>query len=323
MKPNSQCVVTGGAGFVGTRLIEKLLENGHSVICVDSCITGRKNNIKKFLGNPDFEFLRHDIVTPLRVEADYIFHLASPASPIHYQTNRIKTLKTNVIGTINVLGMARQSKARVLFASTSEVYGEANEHPQSEEYFGNVNPVGPRSCYDEGKRAAEALCMDYHRQHGVDVRISRVFNTYGPGMDLNDGRVMTNFITQSLRGDDITICGTGEQTRAFCYIDDLIQGLILHMGSNEIGPINIGNPEEITINDLAKLVIQETGTAISTRHIPLPQNDPPRRTPNITKARTLLGWEPKIPLSVGLKLIIEEVRKRMQSGEFNCEMLPS
>ncbi len=295
-------LVTGGAGFLGSHLCERLLNEGNEVICLDNYFTGSKKNIVHLLDNPYFEVVRHDVIAPYFVEVDQIFNLACPASPVHYQYNPIKTIKTSVMGAINMLGLAKRIKATVLQASTSEVYGDPNIHPQVEEYWGNVNPIGIRSCYDEGKRCAETLFFDYHRQNNVKIKVVRIFNTYGPRMHPNDGRVVSNFIVQALQGKDITIFGDGNQTRSFCYCDDLISGMVSMMNTDEsvIGPINIGNPNEFTMNELAHLVIELTGTKSSIIYKPLPSDDPMQRQPNIEKAKKLLNWEPKIQLKEGL-----------------------
>ncbi len=295
-------LVTGGAGFIGSHLCERLLAEGNEVICLDNLFTGSKTNISPFLGNRNFEFIRHDIINPIYLEIDQIYNLACPASPVHYQYNPIKTIKTSVMGAINTLGMAKRVKARILQASTSEVYGDPEIHPQKEEYWGRVNPIGIRSCYDEGKRAAECLMMDYHRQNGVDIKIARIFNTYGPRMAVNDGRVVSNFIVQALRKKDITIFGDGSQTRSFCYIDDLIDGLIRLMNSpaGVTGPINIGNPHEFTVMRLARMIIDLTKSPSQIVFRPLPQDDPVQRKPDITLAKKELEWKPKIELEEGL-----------------------
>jgi UDP-glucuronate decarboxylase len=294
-------VVTGGAGFLGSHLCERLLDRGDEVICVDNYFSGRKANISHLLGRPRFETIRHDIVHPLYLECDQIYNLACPASPVAYQFNPIKTIKTSTVGTVNVLGLAKRCRARVLHTSTSEVYGDPEVHPQREDYWGNVNPIGPRSCYDEGKRVAESLCMNYHLAHDVSVRIVRIFNTYGPRMDPQDGRVVSNFIMQALRGEPLTVYGEGTQTRSFCYVDDLVEGLIRMMDQNEdVGPVNLGNPVENTMIELAQAVIAVTGSKSQLKHEPLPQDDPRRRCPDITKARELLGWEPTVDLKTGL-----------------------
>lgn len=294
-------LITGGAGFLGSHLCDRLLGQGHEVICADNLFTGRKQNIAHHLGNPNFEFIRHDVTEPMRVEVDEIYNLACPASPPHYQYNAIKTIKTSVMGAINVLGLAKRTKARVFQASTSEIYGDPEVHPQPETYWGNVNTIGVRSCYDEGKRVAETLFFDYHRQNGVDIRVVRIFNTYGPRMLPNDGRVVSNFIVQALRGQDITIYGEGTQTRSFCYVDDLISGFIKLMETdNFTGPVNIGNPGEFTMLELAELVLKKVGGKSKLVFRPLPSDDPKQRQPDITLAKAKLGWEPKVPLTEGL-----------------------
>ena len=303
-------LVTGGAGFLGSHLCDRLIARGDDVICVDNFFTGRKANIEHLIGNPRFELIRHDIVHPLFVECDQIYNLACPASPVAYQFNPIKTIKTSAIGLVNMLGLAKRCRARLLQASTSEVYGDPQVHPQTEDYWGYVNPLGPRSCYDEGKRIAESLCMNYHTSNGVEVRIIRIFNTYGPRMDPNDGRVISNFICQALRGEPITIYGDGQQTRSFCYCEDLIEGMIRLMdNSDHTGPVNIGNPDEKTMLELAQSVIAATGSKSELRFEPLPQDDPKQRCPDITRARTWLGWEPRVPLSVGLVQTVEYYRQ--------------
>ncbi|NMC72947.1 MAG: SDR family oxidoreductase [Geobacteraceae bacterium] len=299
-------LVTGGAGFIGSHLCERLLREGHEVLCLDNFFTGSKDNIRHLLDNRHFELLRHDVTQPILLEIDRIFNLACPASPIHYQYNPVKTIKTNVLGAIHMLGLAKRVKARILQASTSEVYGDPLTHPQSEDYWGNVNPIGLRSCYDEGKRVAETLMMDYHRQNGVDIRIIRIFNTYGPRMALNDGRVVSNFIVQALRGEDITVYGDGSQTRSFCYVDDLIDGMLRFMecGSGT-GPLNLGNPAETSILEFATRIIDLTGSTSKIVYKPLPSDDPRQRQPDITRAKSLLGWEPRTGLEIGLKKTIE------------------
>lgn len=294
-------LVTGGAGFLGSHLCERLLAEGHDVLCVDNYYTGRRSNIEHLLDNPRFETMRHDITQPLVIEVDRIFNLACPASPVHYQFDPVQTLKTCVMGSINMLGLAKRTKARIFQASTSEVYGDPLVHPQPESYWGHVNPLGLRSCYDEGKRAAETLFFDYQRQHGVDIRVVRIFNTYGPRMHPNDGRVVSNFIVQALRGEDITIYGDGSQTRSFCYVDDLIEGFCRLMNQDRTtGPVNIGNPNEFTIRQLADLAIEMTGSRSQIIHLPLPADDPRQRQPDIALARTMLDWEPTIALHEGL-----------------------
>ena len=308
-------LVTGGAGFLGSHLCDRLIARGDDVLCVDNFFTGRKANIKHLIGNPRFELIRHDIVHDLFVECDQIYNLACPASPVAYQFNPIKTIKTSTVGMINMLGLAKRCRARILQASTSEVYGDPEVHPQTEDYWGYVNPLGPRSCYDEGKRIAESLCMNYHESNGVEVRIIRIFNTYGPRMDPNDGRVISNFICQALRGEPITIYGDGQQTRSFCYRDDLIEGMIRLMDNNEhIGPVNIGNPDEKTMLELAQAVIAETGSKSELKFEPLPKDDPKQRCPDITRARNWLGWEPRVPLNVGLAKTVEYYRQLLASS---------
>lgn len=306
-------LVTGGAGFLGSHLCERLLERGDSVICLDNFFTGRKQNIAHLLSNPRFELIRHDIVQPIALEADQIYNLACPASPVAYQYNPIKTIKTSTVGVVNVLGLAKRCKARILHASTSEVYGDPTVHPQPESYWGNVNPLGPRSCYDEGKRVAESLCMNYHQEHNLEVRIIRIFNTYGPRMDPNDGRVISNFITQALRGQPLTIYGDGMQTRSFCYVDDLLRGMMLLMDQDkETGPVNIGNPGEYTMLQLAEQVLKQIPDSKSRIvHEPLPQDDPKQRCPDITKARSLLGWSPTVDLQEGLARTVEYYRSEL------------
>lgn len=296
-------LVTGGAGFIGSHLCERLLNEGNEVICLDNFFTGRKVNITHLMDRNEFEVVRHDVTEPILLEVDQIYNLACPASPVHYQFNPVKTVKTNVMGTINMLGMAKRVGARILQASTSEVYGDPIEHPQTEQYWGNVNPIGLRSCYDEGKRVAETLMMDYHRQNKVDTRIVRIFNTYGERMLENDGRVVSNFIVQALRGEDLTIYGDGSQTRSFCYVSDLVDGIIRLMnaeGSDIHLPVNLGNPGEFTMKELAEQVAATTGKTIGIRYLPLPQDDPKQRQPNIERAQKLLDWEPKVPLADGL-----------------------
>jgi len=306
-------LVTGGAGFIGSHLIDRLMNQGHEVICLDNFYTGHKNNIIKWLNNPYFDLIRHDVTEPIRLEVDQVYHLACPASPIHYQFNPVKTVKTNVIGTLNMLGLAKRVKARFLLASTSEVYGDPQVHPQSEDYRGNVNCTGPRACYDEGKRMAETLAFDYHRGHDVDIRIARIFNTYGPRMLENDGRVVSNFVVQALRGEPLTIYGEGSQTRSFCYVSDLVEGLIRLMNGDKIGPINIGNPEEYTILQLAQIIQGMINPDAELVFKPLPEDDPIKRKPDITKAKTWLGWEPSIPLHEGLKMTITDFSERLHT----------
>src|SRR5215510_3124200 len=300
-------IVTGGAGFIGSHLCERLLADGDEVICLDNFFTGRRENIAHLLDDERFELVRHDVIEPILIEADQIYNLACPASPIHYQYNAVKTVKTNVLGTINMLGLAKRVPARILQASTSEVYGDPLMHPQREEYWGNVNPVGPRSCYDEGKRLAETLMMDYHRQNKVDIRIARIFNTYGPRMLEDDGRVVSNFVVQALRGKPLTLYGEGQQTRSFCYVQDLLEGLIRLMNTEKLhDPVNLGNPGEFTIRQLAEEVAKIVGSNSGFTYLPLPADDPRQRKPNITKAQTLLGWNPTIPLRDGLERTVAD-----------------
>jgi UDP-glucuronate decarboxylase len=296
-------VVTGGAGFIGSHLCRRLLERGDEVLCVDNFFTGTRSNIEELVSNKRFELMRHDVTFPLYVEVDEIYNLACPASPVHYQFDPVQTTKTSVVGAINMLGLAKRLKVPVFQASTSEVYGDPNVHPQTEEYWGNVNPIGTRSCYDEGKRCAETLFFDYRRQHGLDIKVVRIFNTYGPRMHPSDGRVVSNFIVQALQGDDITLFGEGSQTRSFCYVDDLVDGFMKMMATpgDVTGPINLGNPNEFTIRELAELVIEITGSASKIVHRPLPLDDPKQRKPNIEKAQQTLGWEPKVQLRQGLE----------------------
>jgi UDP-glucuronate decarboxylase len=311
-------LITGGAGFIGSHLCERLLAEGNEVICLDNFFTGRKENIFHLMDNHRFELIRHDVTEPILLEVDQIYNLACPASPVHYQYNPVKTVKTSVMGAINMLGLAKRVKARIFQASTSEVYGDPEIHPQTENYWGNVNPIGLRSCYDEGKRIAETLFMDYHRQNGVDTRIVRIFNTYGPKMLENDGRVVSNFIVQALRGEDLTIYGTGEQTRSFCYVDDLVEGFIRLMNAEAEDihlPVNIGNPGEFTMNELAQEVAKTIGKDIKITHLPLPQDDPKQRQPNITRAKEVLGWSPTIPLSEGLKKTVAYFAERIKTSE--------
>jgi len=309
-------LVTGGAGFLGSHLCQTLLEQGNDVLCMDNFFSGHKDNINHLTGFSYLEVIRHDIIHPLFVEVDHIYHLACPASPIHYQYNAIKTVKTNVMGTINMLGLAKRTKARILLASTSEVYGDPKINPQPEDYWGNVNPIGIRSCYDEGKRAAETLAMDYFRQNHVDIKIVRIFNTYGPRMAVNDGRVISNFVVQALRGEPLTIHGDGSQTRSFCFVTDLIQGIQLMMEKeNFIGPVNLGNPDEFTILELAEKIIKLTGSKSKIVYTPLPSDDPVRRCPDITLAKKMLGWSPKISLDTGLVNTIDYFKKKLNSNK--------
>jgi UDP-glucuronate decarboxylase len=302
-------LVTGGAGFLGSHLCDRLVKEGSDVVCLDNYFTGRKKNIEHLIGLKNFELVRHDVTIPMFLEVDQIYNLACPASPVHYQYNPVKTLKTSVLGAINMLGLAKRVKARVLQASTSEVYGDPNVHPQREDYWGHVNPIGLRSCYDEGKRVAETLFFDYHRQNKVDIRVMRIFNTYGPRMHPNDGRVVSNFIVQALRGEKLTLYGKGDQTRSFCYVDDLIDGMVRLMEQDDIiGPVNIGNPGEFTIKELAEQVIKLTGSKSGIVYKPLPSDDPRQRCPDITLAKKKLNWQPKIKLAEGLKKTIEYFR---------------
>lgn len=305
-------LVTGGAGFIGSHLCEKLLERGEEVICLDNFFTGSKRNIEHLMNHPRFELIRHDITQPILVEVNRIYNLACPASPVHYQYNPIKTVKTNVMGALHVLGLARRVKARVLQASTSEVYGNPSVHPQVESYWGNVNPIGLRSCYDEGKRVAETLFFDYHRQNNVDIRVIRIFNTYGPRMSINDGRVVSNFIVQALKEEPITVYGEGNQTRSFCYVDDLVDGMIRMMDAEDfIGPVNLGNPEEFTIKELAEIVLRLSGSSSEIIHAPLPPDDPVRRKPDISLAQKKLSWKPRVPLQDGIKKTIDFFSKEI------------
>lgn len=308
-------LVTGGAGFIGSHLCLRLFDEGYHVICLDNYFTGRQENFgdryRELILSGRFEFLRHDVIEPIVLEVDRIYHLACPASPVHYQYNPVKTIKTNVIGTYNMLGLAKRVRARILQASTSEVYGDPNVHPQPEDYWGHVNPIGIRSCYDEGKRVAETLMMDYHRQNKVDIRIARIFNTYGPNMAVDDGRVMSNFICQALRGEPVTVYGSGEQTRSFCYVSDLVDGLCRLMEGEHTGPINLGNESEISLLELVKAIEKAMGLSLRVEYRPLPQDDPCRRRPDLTKARTLLGYEPKVTLEEGVRKTIEYFRRTM------------
>lgn len=306
-------LVTGGGGFLGSHLCEKLLNNGHYVICVDNFFTGSKDNILHLVSNPRFEHIRHDITWPLYVEVDEIYNLACPASPIHYQHDPVQTTKTSVLGAINLLGLAKRLKIKILQASTSEIYGNPLIHPQVEEYWGNVNPIGPRSCYDEGKRCAETLFFDYHRQTGVPIKVVRIFNTYGPRMQINDGRVVSNFIVQALKNEDITVYGEGNQTRSFCYVDDMIDAFVKMMDTDKTitGPINLGNPGEFTILELANMIIKLTGSKSKIIHKDLPQDDPVKRRPDISKAKKILGWEPKTDLETGLIQTIEYFKNKL------------
>ncbi len=307
-------LVTGGAGFLGSHLCDRLIAQGHDIQCLDNFFTGSRENIVHLVGNPRFRLIQHDIINPVSLAVDEIYNLACPASPVHYQHNPIKTIKTSIMGAINTLELAKRLRANILHASTSEVYGDPEMHPQREEYWGHVNPIGIRSCYDEGKRAAECLMMDYHRQHEVRVKVVRIFNTYGPRMAEGDGRVVSNFIVQAMRGQDLTLYGDGSQTRSFCFVEDLVEGLVRMMATTEavVGPVNLGNQEECTILELAETVLRLTGSKSRIVHKPLPQDDPARRCPDITRAKDLLGWEPRTPLEEGLGKTIDYFRKTMQ-----------
>jgi UDP-glucuronate decarboxylase len=309
----ARILITGGAGFIGSHLVERLLKQDHEILCLDNYFTGSKGNLLHLRDHPRLEMIRHDVVNPIMLEVDQVYHLACPASPVHYQYNPVKTIKTNVLGTLNMLGLAKRVKARILLASTSEVYGDPQVHPQPEEYWGNVNPIGVRSCYDEGKRVAETLMMDYHRQNRVDTRLARIFNTFGPRMALNDGRVVSNFIVQALTGKDITIYGEGQQTRSFCYVTDLVEGLMRLM-NRDVGsdPVNLGNPGEYTILEVAQKVLELINTTSAIIHQPLPPDDPGRRRPDISRARELLDWQPTVPLEAGLKETIPYFAQRLK-----------
>lgn len=309
-------LVTGGAGFLGSHLCDRLIERGDEVICLDNFFTGSKENVRHLLGNPRFELVRHDIVRPIYLEADQVYNLACPASPVHYQYNPIKTIKTSTVGMVNILGLAKRCRARLLQASTSEVYGDPEVHPQPEDYWGHVNPIGPRSCYDEGKRVAESLCVNYAQEHGMNVRIIRIFNTYGPRMDPGDGRVVSNFIMQALKGDPLTIYGDGQQTRSFCFVSDLVEGMIRLMDyeGDDPGPVNVGNPDEYSMRQLAEATLKLTGSQSPLETRPLPPDDPTRRCPNIDKARRLLGWEPTVALETGLTQTIDYYRGLVAEG---------
>lgn len=313
---NKRVLVTGGAGFIGSHLCERLLGAGYDVLCVDNFFTGRRQNVAHLLGRPGFELLRHDVTFPLYVEVDQIYNLACPASPVHYQFDPVQTTKTSVMGAINMLGLAKRLRIPILQASTSEVYGDPHVHPQHESYWGNVNPIGPRSCYDEGKRCAETLFFDYHRQHGLQTKVVRIFNTYGPRMHPNDGRVVSNFIVQALRGEDITIYGDGSQTRSFCYVDDLVDAMIRMMGTDPTvtGPINTGNPNEFTIGQLADLVVEMVGSGSEVVYRSLPVDDPKQRQPDISQAKAVLGWEPKVQLREGLQKTIRYFDELISDG---------
>jgi UDP-glucuronate decarboxylase len=315
-------LVTGGAGFIGSHLCERLVAEGHDVLCLDNFFTGRRENLFHLMDSKRFELIRHDVIEPVLLEVDQIYNLACPASPVHYQYNPVKTVKTNVMGTLNMLGLAKRVRARILQASTSEVYGDPQVHPQTEDYWGHVNPVGIRSCYDEGKRLAETLMMDYRRQSGVDTRIIRIFNTYGPRMLEDDGRVVSNFVVQALRGEELTIYGDGSQTRSFCYVEDLVEGMVRLMNVEEGShpeidvhdPINVGNPGEFTMRELAEEVARAAGVEVRMRYCPLPQDDPRQRQPDIARARALLGWEPRVPLREGLKRTVANFAERVRRG---------
>ena len=309
-------LITGGAGFLGSHLCERLLGDGHEVLCVDNFFTGRKSNIRHLMNNPDFELLRHDVTEPLSVEVDQIYNLACPASPVHYQHDPIHTMKTSVLGAMNMLGLAKRLGAQIFQASTSEVYGDPEVHPQPESYWGKVNPIGIRSCYDEGKRCAETLFFDYHRQNDISIKVARIFNTYGPRMNPDDGRVVSNFIVQALQGEDITVYGEGQQTRSFCYVDDLIDGFVCLMNSDSdvTGPVNLGNPGEFTVRELAEHVIDLTGSPSKLVFKPLPEDDPRQRKPDISKAKSLLNWQPEIKLDEGLKRTIAYFEKLLTSA---------
>lgn len=313
----TRILVTGGAGFIGSHLVERLLGQGHEVISLDNYFTGTKDNLRHLLAQPNLELIRHDVVEPIMLEVDQIYHLACPASPVHYQYNPVKTIKTNVMGTLNMLGLAKRVKARILLASTSEIYGDPQVHPQREDYWGNVNCLGPRSCYDEGKRVAETLMMDYHRQNGVDIRIARIFNTYGPRMAINDGRVISNFCVQALTGQNITIYGKGSQTRSFCYCADLVEGLVRLMNRETChAPVNLGNPEEYTILELAQKILAMTQSPAQLVFRPLPPDDPVKRRPDITRAREMLGWQPTVTLTTGLQETIPYFRNKLVQNNY-------
>ena len=313
-------LVTGGAGFIGSHLCERLLADGHDVLCLDNFFTGRRVNIVQLLDNHRFELIRHDVIEPILLEVDQIYNLACPASPIHYQSNPVKTVKTSVMGMINMLGLAKRVHARILQASTSEVYGDPLEHPQTESYWGHVNPIGPRSCYDEGKRIAETLMMDYHRQNRVDTRIARIFNTYGPRMLENDGRVVSNFIVQALRGEPLTLYGDGKQTRSFCYVDDLVEALMRLMNVDDVHePVNLGNPGEFTIKELAEAVVKICDSTSGVEYLPLPEDDPKQRKPDISRAQALIDWNPTIKLDEGLRKTVSYFKQRANSNQQTAE----
>jgi UDP-glucuronate decarboxylase len=306
---NMRILVTGGAGFIGSHLCERLVGEGHDVSCLDNFFTGSKRNVAHLIGKPNFELIRHDVVEPILLEVDRIYNLACPASPVHYQYNPVKTIKTNVVGTLNMLGLAKRVRARILQASTSEVYGDPQVHPQPESYWGHVNPTGPRASYDEGKRVAEALMFSYHRQNGVDIRVVRIFNTYGPRMAANDGRVVSNFIVQALKGEPLTIYGDGTQTRSFCYVSDLVEGIARMMDLDDFtGPVNLGNPEEYTVIGLARLILELTGSSSRIEHLPLPTDDPQQRRPDVSLAKEQLDWAPSVTVEDGLRRTIEYFR---------------
>ena len=306
-------LVTGGAGFLGSHLCESLLKNGDEIICLDNFFTGFKENIRPLMKHDHFELIRHDIIHPIEIECDQIYNLACPASPVHYQINPVRTIQANVLGVTNMLELAKRTKARILQASTSEIYGDPTVHPQKEDYWGNVNPIGPRSCYDEGKRVAETLMMDYSRQYKVDIRIARIFNTYGPKMAINDGRVVTNFIIQALQKEEITVYGAGKQTRSFCYVNDMVEGLIRLMNASELyGPVNLGNPNEFTILELAEKVIKLSGSKSKMVYRPLPEDDPVQRQPDISIAKSQLGWQPKIELAEGLSRTVKHFAEKLK-----------
>ncbi len=317
-------LITGGAGFIGSHVVEYLLHQGHEVLCLDNYFTGSKENLRHLRDHPRLELIRHDLVNPVMLEVDQIYHLACPASPVHYQYNPVKTIKTNVLGTLNMLGLAKRVKARILLSSTSEIYGDPTVHPQPEDYWGNVNCLGPRSCYDEGKRVAETLMMDYHRQNRVDIRIARIFNTFGPRMAINDGRVVSNFIVQALTGREITVYGEGQQTRAFCFVSDMVEGLVRLMNSEAVAiPVNLGNPEEYTILEIAQKILALTGSPSPITFGPLPQDDPARRRPDITRAQQLLGWQPTVSLKAGLKETIPYFVEKLKQENYPVVVAPT